>query len=536
VSNKTEASWEQGELYELLLLMAIGSCLWIAGVELGLFDHILSFAIRHDLLNLLILMGCMSLGVYAAAIRKSFMLRNTLRALLNSESRAEAAARHDALTGLPNRRHFLDAFEKRLLARGPRDEFAVMMIDLDRFKPINDVHGHAAGNAVLCAVAERLRQLVPPTGAVARLGGDEFVAFTPYEGDQHGLIMLAQQMIAAIQAPIPWNEGFVDVSATVGIAIIAPEERDAESVLHAADLAMYEGKREGRGNFRFFQEEMDKNLKARAQLEADLRLGIERGEITPYFQPIVRLPSEEIVSFEVLARWNHPTQGLIGPDSFIPIAEETGLISDLFFSLLDQATRHARDWPPELRLALNVAPPQLRDPHLPERILAVLTKNGFTPRRLEIEITESSLIIDLPAARAAIASLRNLGVQIALDDFGTGFSSLYHLKELRFDKIKIDKSYVTSLTRDSEDARLIDAIIQLGASLSMETTAEGIESASNLNWLTVQGCTFAQGYHFGRPMKKEDADRVFDAPAKLVAGPVEQLALELETRCETRAA
>jgi len=501
----------KGELYELLCLMMMGSCLWIAGEQLGIFDHILVLAVDHGLLHILILIACMTLGVYAATIRKSVLLRSTLSALLAAEKAAATAARHDPLTGLPNRRHFLETFERRLNTCGAEEEFAVMMIDLDRFKPVNDVHGHAAGDAVLCVVADRLNHILPPKSSVARLGGDEFVALVPYAGNQDTLVVLAQEIIESFRAPIPWSEGQVEVSATIGIAVVGSEDHDAEAALHAADLAMYEGKREGRGNFRFFQEEMDINLRARLQAEADLRKGIQHGEIAPHFQPIVKLPSEEVVGFEVLARWYHPTKGLILPDNFVPLAEETGMIGDLFYSILDQAAASAANWPPHLQLSVNIAPQQFRDHYLAERILGILTKNGFPPGRLEIEVTESSLITDLEAARSQIASLQSLGIKIALDDFGTGYSSLYHLKELKFDKIKIDKSYLTTLSQDSDEAKFVDAIIKLGSSLSIETTAEGIESSSNLDWLSKQGCTFAQGYLFGRPMTKEAVDDLLEA-------------------------
>ena len=383
--------------------------------------------------------------------------------------------------------------------------------DLDRFKPVNDVHGHAAGNEVLCVVAARLRQTIPAEGVAARLGGDEFAVLVPYDGDREALIVLARHIIAAIQSPIPWNHGEVDVDVTIGIALVTPEDNDPDALLHEADLAMYEGKREGRGTFRFFQAEMDIALKARAQLEADLQLGISRGEIVPFYQPMVKLPSQELMGFEVLARWNHPTKGLIAPDDFIPVAEERRLIADLFYCLLRQACSDARNWPAHLHLAINVAPQQVQDRSLSERILAILTETGFAPSRLEIEITETALINGLEAARSTLISLQNLGVRIALDDFGTGYSSLYHLRELRFDKLKIDKSYVTSLEQGSEQAKLIDAIIQLGSSMSLETTAEGIETSSNIDWLSEQGCTFGQGYLFGRPMPKEVADHYLDA-------------------------
>ncbi|WP_246731722.1 bifunctional diguanylate cyclase/phosphodiesterase [Methylocapsa sp. S129] len=504
-------SWEQGELFELLSLMTMGACLWIIGARLGVFDSISRFALAHDLMNLVMLSGCMGLGVFAAAIRKSFLLRRAMHARIAAEAQAESIARHDALTGLANRRLFHETLAESLRSRQAGEQFAVLLIDLDRFKPVNDVHGHAAGNAVLCAVADRLRSLTPPKSMVARLGGDEFAALVPYESDRDALIRLAQQIIAAVRNPIPWNEGQLEVGATIGIALAGAENVEPEALLHAADVAMYQGKREGRGAFRFFQAEMDVALKARARLEADLRLAITRGEIAPYFQPIVSLPAQDLIGFEVLARWNHPTEGLIAPDNFIPIAEETGMIADLFYGLLRQACSDARNWPPHLQLAVNISPQQLQDQWLPERILGILAETGFTPSRLEVEITETALINDLEAARSTLTSLQNSGVKIALDDFGTGYSSLYHLRELRFNKLKIDRSYVTSLKQGSERAKLVDAIIQLGASLSLQTTAEGIETATSLDWLSDQGCNFGQGYFFGAPMPKDAADRYLDS-------------------------
>jgi predicted signal transduction protein with EAL and GGDEF domain len=318
-------------------------------------------------------------------------------------------------------------------------------------------------------------------------------------------------MTAAVRKPIPWNQGQVEVDSTIGIALATPYEQEPEALLHAADVAMYAGKREGRGTFRFFHSEMDVALQARAQLEADLRRAITHGEIAPYYQPIVSLPEQVLAGFEVLARWNHPTRGLIAPRDFIPAAEETGLISDLFYSLLRQACTDAQGWPQHLQLAVNISASQLQDHQLPSRILEILADTGFVPSRLEVEITESALINDLDSARSILTSLQNLGVKIALDDFGTGYSSLYHLSELKFNKLKIDRSYVTTLKQGSERAKLVDAIIQLGASLSLQTTAEGIETDTNLDWLSDQGCNFGQGYHFGRPMAKEAADSFLDA-------------------------
>ena len=501
----------KSELYEVLVLMAMGACVWHVGVEFGAFASFARYSVERHLMNFVLLGGCMGMGVVVAMVRKSLLLRGAIKARIAAEALAEATARHDALTGLANRRLLHERLDAALLTRNPGAPFAVMLIDLDRFKPINDVHGHAAGNAALCAVADRLTEIVPPGSTVARLGGDEFVILSPHGLDYDALTDLAQTAIAAIRKPVPWNQGQVEVDSTIGIALANEDGQDCDALLHRADTAMYHGKREGRGTFRFFQSGMDVAQKIRARLEAELRTAIARDEIAPYYQPIVALPARALVGFEVLARWNHASKGLVPPDDFIPIAEETGLIGDLFYNLLRKACVDAKRWPPHLQMAINISPRQLRDHQMPVRILAILTETGFAPNRLETEVTESALINDLDAARAILTSLQNMGVRIALDDFGTGYSSLYHLKELKFNKLKIDRSYVTNLKQGSERAKLVDAIIQLGASLSLQTTAEGIETDTNLEWLSDQGCHFAQGYYFGRPMTKEAADVFLDA-------------------------
>jgi diguanylate cyclase (GGDEF)-like protein len=500
-------TWGQGELYELLVLMVVGACAWFIGVGLGVFDGVSRFVMRHNLMDLVMLTSCLGIGAVVATIRKSILLRKAIAARMAAEALAEMTARHDSLTGLPNRRLFNETLGAALTQCKLGDGFAVLLIDLDRFKPVNDVHGHAAGNAVLCAVADRLHGLIPPGGVAARLGGDEFVALVPYHDDRDALMGLVQQIIAAVREPVPWNHGQVEVDSTIGVAFATPDDHDPDALLHAADVAMYQGKREGRGTFRFFHTEMDIALKARARLESDLRAAITRGEIRPSYQPIVSLPERDLVGFEVLAHWDSPEHGLVPLDVFIPVAEETGMIGDLSNGVLRQACLDARGWPAHLQLAINISAIQLRDPRLSAMFLAVLAETGFPPGRLEVEITETALLSDLEAARRALAALQNLGVKIALDDFGAGYSSLQHLRELRFSKIKIDKSYVANLEQGSERAKLVDAIIQIGASLSLQTTAEGIENDASLNCLSDHGCDFAQGFLFGSAMSKDEADK-----------------------------
>ncbi|NEU12023.1 EAL domain-containing protein [Methylobacterium sp. BTF04] len=530
MDNPRQTSWGEGERRELLCLMMIGTCIWIAGTQLGLFAVLLDMTATHQLQDLLMLALCMSLGVVAAAVRKSLQLRKAMLARDGAQARAESVARHDALTGLANRRLFQERLDARL-SQGPDvPPLAVMLIDLDRFKPVNDVHGHAAGDIVLCAMADRLRALVPTGSVIARLGGDEFAVLFDFRDDAEAVARLAQQVITALAQPVTCAHGRVEVGATIGIAIASPQTRTSEALLHAADVAMYQGKRDGRGNYRFFQLEMGHALKVRARLEQDLRLGIERGEIEPFYQPVVSLPGRALIGFEVLARWRHPDQGLLNPVDFITLAEETGMIADMTWSLMRQACGDARSWPAHLQLAINISPLQLQDRQLPERILAILTETGFSPNRLEIEITETALVIDLEAARVALKSLQNLGVRIALDDFGTGYSSLYHLRELQFDKLKIDRSYVASIPQGEERAKLVDAIIALGASLGLLTTAEGIETASSVEWLAGQGCTYGQGFLFGRPVDKTTTDGLLetwsDTDGNIVLSPTEITAFD----------
>jgi diguanylate cyclase (GGDEF)-like protein len=500
------ATTDARKLFELLAMMTVGACFWFVGSDLGLFRILMRLAVAHGLMNIMLLCACIGMGAVGAMIRTSIQLRGAIAARMEAEQSAERSARQDALTGLGNRRHFNEKLTAMLAARGPADAFAVMLIDLDRFKPVNDIHGHAAGNAVLCAIAERLVQVTPPGSIVARLGGDEFVALIPNIQDELKIGFLAQRMIDAVRWRIPWRQAFVEVDATIGIALADPQTSDPEALLHAADVAMYQGKRQGRGVWRFFREEMDNALKTRAQLESDLRAAIANGSITPFYQPIVSLPGREVVGFEVLARWDHPTLGEIEPHKFIPIAEECGMISELFTRVLKSACLDAKAWPGHIHLAVNVSPRQLQDLRMPERVLSVLSQTRFPAERLEVEVTETALINDIEAARVTLTSLQNLGVGIALDNFGTGYSILYHLSELRFNKLKIDRSYVTALEQGSERAKLVDAILKLGANLSVQTTAEGIETTENLDWLSSQGCSFGQGYLFGRPMPKREAE------------------------------
>lgn len=427
------------------------------------------------------------------------------RAAEDAQERASALARHDTLTGLPNRRVFSEEIEKAMgrVNRGLAS-YAVLMIDLDHFKPVNDLHGHATGDLVLREVANRLKEVCRKNDVVARLGGDEFAIVSEVkakeESPANAALHLANRVIAAVGEPIRVTGLSLKVGASVGISLCPADGVDGETLLHAADIAMYRAKREAQGTYRFFEQSMDTDLRERAELETDLRRAVAEGQIQPYYQPIIDLAQNHMFGFELLARWPHPTKGMLQPDLFIPIAEELGIISDLTYGLLRAACQDAKSWPADFTLSINISPIQLKDLTLPAKLLAILTQGGFPPGRLEVEITESALVSDLASAKTILTSLQNLGVKIALDDFGTGYSSMYHLRELRFDKIKIDRSFIQSMRSNSESAKIVNAILGLTKSLGLSTTAEGIEDAELMLQMNEKGVEFGQGFYFGKPM------------------------------------
>ena len=433
--------------------------------------------------------------------------------------RAEALmkhhADHDPLTGLLNRRVFYEEITKafdRVQTIG--SHCAVLLLDLDRFKPVNDIYGHTAGDVVLCTIAERLKQIAGEGDLVARLGGDEFGIISGPMADPELNIeaarTLAVRVISAVERPIRLRNGDVEVSTSIGIARCGIDGVDAETLLRSADVAMYRAKQEGRASIRFFEPGMDVELRTRAALENDVRLAIEKGDIKPYYQPLIALAENRIFGFEILARWRHPDMGAIGPEVFIPIAEKLGLISKLTFSLLRNSCRDAQSWPGNYVLSLNISPFQLKDEFLPIRILEILTEANFPPDRLEIEVTEGAVISDLPAAKAIFASLRNLGIKVSLDDFGTGYSSLYHLRELSFDKIKIDRSFVQSMKDNDEATKMVNAILGLTKALGLPTTAEGIEDGVALKSMIERGCEFGQGFYFAEAVPAADVPSLLE--------------------------
>ncbi|MEY4501702.1 MAG: hypothetical protein RIS52_1592 [Pseudomonadota bacterium] len=419
-----------------------------------------------------------------------------------AEGRAQVLAMRDVLTGLHNRRSLSEHGAQLIANTKNRDKLTVMlMLDLDNFKNVNDIHGHATGDALICTVAEEISKLVPPNALLSRLGGDEFAcAFAFDAGNPEVVDRVAEAIVARLGQPLSAAGTHVHNSVSVGIAQSADDCESIEALMRRADIAMYAAKNQGRNRYAWFDAAMERELQARTELETSMRRAIPAGEFEPYFEQQIDLTTGRLQGFEVLARWNHPTMGIVMPDRFIPIAEETGMISDLSFSVMRKAFEEARNWDPSLIISVNISPTQLRDPWLAQKLVKLLVETGLAPNRLEVEITESALFDNLALAQSIVGSLKNQGIKLALDDFGTGYSSLAHLRALPFDRIKIDKSFVTSLCENDESAAIVNAIARLGDNLNMTVTAEGIEDAMIEERLRQLGCHKGQGWYYGRPM------------------------------------
>ena len=434
-----------------------------------------------------------------------------LSAEIAERRKAEALARdlteHDALTGCLNRRSIgaaASALATTATARG--DLVAFIMLDLDRFKQVNDVNGHAAGDCLLGEAAERIRQALPPEALLARLGGDEFAVILPFAPARTDEVeRLAEALIAKVAQPVQFGDFELETTISAGISRTEPgQPADIQAQLHMADIAMYHAKRNGRNRYAWFEANMESEQRFRSEMAVGVRRGIPLGEFVPYYEKQIDLESGSITGFEMLARWNSPKLGMVNPDIFIPVAEEIGVIGELSESLIRQALRDAKNWDPKLTLSVNISPVQLRDPWFAQKLLKILVEANFPPSRLEIEVTESCLHENVGLVRSLITSLKNQGITVSLDDFGTGYSSLSQLRTLPFDRIKIDRSFVMSLLEDKDSATIIQSIISLGEGLGLPITAEGIESEAVLAELRRFGKFKGQGYLYGFP---EPADR-----------------------------
>jgi len=419
-----------------------------------------------------------------------------------AEERAHQLAARDPLTGFLNRRSLGDAGAAMIRqAAERRKAVALLLLDLDHFKIVNDLHGHATGDALLMEVAREITDAIPSQALAARLGGDEFACAFPFDPASPTTVeRVAEQIVDRLARPFHADGLHLHISASVGIARSDSGDTGFDALMRSADTAMYASKNAGRNRFAWFDQSMERDLKARSALEVELRNAIPHGEIVPYFEQQIDLLSGRLTGFEVLARWNHPTRGLIGPDVFIPIAEQTGMIGDLSLSVMAQAFHAARDWDARLSLSVNISPLQLRDAWMAQKVIKVLTETNFPANRLEIEITEAALLDNLALTQSIVGSLRNQGVRLALDNFGTGFSALSHLRAILFDHIKIDRSLIMSLEHSSDSVAVVTAITRVGDSLNLPVTADGIENARIEERLRMLGCARGQGYLYGKPM------------------------------------
>ncbi|WP_075214277.1 putative bifunctional diguanylate cyclase/phosphodiesterase [Mongoliimonas terrestris] len=410
------------------------------------------------------------------------------------------ADRQDALTGLPDRRVLGEALAADLRAGLP---FAFLLVDLDRFKSVNDTLGHPVGDRLLLRVVDRLRKVIGPHDLLARLGGDEFAVVHRSADPAVTAEALGARLVDLVGRAVIIGEHLITVGASVGIVLPAPDD-DADRLLQAADLALYQAKEDGRGRYRLFDPAMDARAKARRDLETELRRALALRQFAVHYQPQVALGSGTLTGFEALVRWNHPERGLVPPAAFIPVAEETGLIVGLGEWVLRTACMDAAAWPGDLKVAVNLSPMQFDGPGLPAVVASALARSGLLPERLELEITESVLLADTSATLATLGQLKALGVRIAMDDFGTGYSSLSYLRAFPFDKVKIDRSFVADMEVNADSAAIVRAVLTLGASLGMSTTAEGVETGSQLALLRAEGCDDAQGYFLSRPVPAAD--------------------------------
>jgi diguanylate cyclase (GGDEF)-like protein len=443
-----------------------------------------------------------------------------------AEDQARLLAATDPLTQCLNRRSMIEATEALRTAAAERGEaVAYCMIDLDNFKQINDMYGHTYGDAVLVKLCERLRALLPREARLARLGGDQFAFVMAYPvGHTDRIDDLVIGLFANLAEPLEVLDITLELTISIGLATDHDDEGlpgpviEAGTLMHHADMALYHAKKQGRNRHFWFEPSMEHELRFRNQLETGIRRGINQSEFVPYYEQQIDIDSGELVGFEMLARWKSEQLGLVSPEIFIPIAEEMGLITQLSEQLMDRAFADAREWDDSLNLSINISPVQLRDPWFAQRLLKRLVAANFPPRRLEIEITESCLHENLGLVRTMITSLRNQGVQISLDDFGTGYSSIEQLRSLPFDRIKIDRSFISELRKPSGQSRLVDAIIAMGRLLDLPLTAEGVENEQILTALRAMGKLKAQGYVYGKPETAEEVRRRLSAVGKL-AGP-----------------
>ena len=432
-----------------------------------------------------------------------------------SEERIAHMARHDALTDLPNRVLLLEQLNHEIKRVKRGECLAVLCLDLDQFKSVNDALGHHIGDELLKLVGERLRGCTRELDIVARMGGDEFAIIMTQMDQAADAATLSKRIRDSVIRPYQVEGHQIVTDISIGISVAPMDAVESDELLRNADMALYDAKADGRGTFRFFEPEMNTRMKVRRELEMDLRKALASEQFQLYYQPLVVLETNEVNGFEALLRWNHPARGLVSPVDFIPIAEETGLIVPLGEWVLKAACAEAVNWPEHIKVAVNLSPAQLNSRNLVSMVTAALHESGMPPRKLQLEITESVLLQNTFTTLATLHELRKMGVQIALDDFGTGYSSLSYLRSFPFDKIKIDRSFIQDLSNGAEPLAIVNAVAGLAKCLNMTSTAEGVETQQQMEVLQAIGCTEMQGYLFSHARPANEIRQFFaQSPAR----------------------
>jgi diguanylate cyclase (GGDEF)-like protein len=470
-------------------------------ISIGLFISASPLRWMMGAVNIIFMVGMLdiTLQTYSAVLKAMSATREQKRLT----ARFERLARYDAMTGLENRGALQERLQTELAQREEGAEVAILWIDLDKFKEINDSLGHPTGDKVLRSVSRQLSSIIDGRGSVARFGGDEFVLLAC--GDRSGFAEdLAREVMRGLLVPIDIDGASIQVTGSIGVAVAPGHGSDGETLLQHADMALYHAKANGRNDFCLFQSAMAEEFVELRKLEAALRTAIEKEELEVYYQPIVDLASGRTKSCEALLRWHHPEYGTISPSRFIPLAESTGLITPISHWVLGEACAAAASWPEEVSVAVNMSPALLKDLHLSHMILSALYTSGLQARRLELEITESVLLEENAQSNALIREFQKIGLKLSIDDFGTGYSSLTYLKKYAFDKIKIDTTFIADVTKSREARAIINALVGLAAELGMDIVAEGIETETQLGYVTGARCTAAQGFYLGRPMPEAE--------------------------------
>jgi diguanylate cyclase (GGDEF)-like protein len=499
--------WRRRDTRDAIVLLAIGIITFLLADGYDLPPRLLQFGLDYadwEMDDLIFVVFMLSAAMMIYGFRRYQDLSREIEARTAAEQDARDLARHDPLTGLPNRRFFEEKLDECLGAVSATQQMAVLMLDLDGFKTVNDTYGHSAGDKALSEFSRRVSSVLRPGTFLARIGGDEFAIIKPKIDCLDEATNLARRIAGAVAEPFNIDGVTAEFGVGIGIAVAPNDGTDPEELIRRADRALYRAKAAGRSSVRFFESEMDARVERRMQIERELRSVIAAEVIVPHYQPLVSLDGNRIIGFEALARWESKSLGYIGPDVFVPIAEEIGLMPLLSWQLLRRACLDAKAWPSTFSLAFNISPIQLRDSTVGLRILSILAETGFSPRRLEIEITESALVENIAVAQAVVDELRSAGVRIALDDFGTGYSTLSQLLSFRLDKIKIDRSFVSRLNESKDAEVIVRAILGLAKGFGLTTTAEGIEDAVQLAYLKANGCTEGQGYLFSKAVPAAD--------------------------------